>query len=72
MLNVNMDSNQSTNTVRIEPRKSNESKTGADDDSITIPKEIKGFKRDSSKHIICLDCGKRFKAKNSYNYHKRM
>lgn len=34
--------------------------------------EIKGFKRDRNKRIICLDCGKCFSAKNSYNYHKRM
>lgn len=36
------------------------------------PKKIKGFKRDKNRNIICLDCGKQFKHKNSYNYHKKM
>lgn len=34
--------------------------------------EIKGFTKDNMKRITCLDCGKLFMAKNSYNYHKRM
>lgn len=34
--------------------------------------KIKGFQRDQSKQIVCLDCGKYFKHKNSYNCHKRM
>lgn len=32
---------------------------------------IKGFRREKSIGIICLDCGKCFKQKNTYNYHKR-
>lgn len=38
----------------------------------TIENNIKGFKRDKNRTIICLDCGKRFKHKNSYNYHKKL
>lgn len=34
--------------------------------------EVKGFKRDKNNKIVCLDCGKQFSAKNSYNYHKRL
>lgn len=34
--------------------------------------KIKGFQRDERKNIVCLDCGKCFKHKNSYNCHKRM
>lgn len=34
--------------------------------------KIKGFQRDESKNIVCLDCGKCFKHKNSYNCHMRM
>lgn len=34
--------------------------------------KMKGFERDKSKRIVCLDCGKCFKHKNSYNCHKRM
>lgn len=33
--------------------------------------EIKGFRREKNRGIICLDCGKCFKQKNTYNYHKR-
>lgn len=41
-------------------------------DTVQPNAKIKGFKRDKNKRIICLDCGKCFSAKNSYNYHKRM
>lgn len=34
--------------------------------------EIKGFEKDENKRVTCLDCGKNFMSKNSYNYHKRM
>lgn len=33
--------------------------------------KIKGFKREKNIGIICLDCGKCFRQKNTYNYHKR-
>ena len=33
--------------------------------------QIKVFNREKHKGIICLDCGKCFKQKNTYNYHKR-
>ncbi|XP_031623087.1 zinc finger protein 420-like [Contarinia nasturtii] len=37
-----------------------------------VPKtQIKGFKRVKNQGIVCLDCDKVFKHKNSYNYHKR-
>lgn len=71
--NVNVGSIESTNIDDTEHLELIQDDLKIDDnDSIASPKEIKGFKRDSNKHIVCLDCGKKFTAKNSYNYHKRM
>lgn len=68
-LDCNKDDNQGNDeTDQNEPL----DKSNNANDSTDSPKEIKGFKRDKSNNIICLDCGKRFKQKNSYNYHKRM
>lgn len=52
-------------------------KSTADDNNDNLHEnqsgKIKGFQRDKSKNsIVCLDCGKCFKHKNSYNCHKRM
>lgn len=59
-----------------EPTEINLKDQNVDGDSSSVftdrPKNIKGFKRDKSRNIICLDCGKQFKHKNSYNYHKKM
>lgn len=34
--------------------------------------KLKGFKIDTDKRVICLDCDKVFMLKSSYNIHKRM
>lgn len=34
--------------------------------------KLKGYKLDERDRIVCLDCDKIFKRKNSYNIHKRM
>ncbi|XP_055295744.1 zinc finger protein 431-like [Sitodiplosis mosellana] len=59
------------NTVNQEDIKSTELIQHKSSDERKPKVEIKGFKREKSKDIICLDCGKCFKQKNTYNYHKR-
>lgn len=68
---VILDCNNIENQANNESNQ-NKSHDQIGDDSTDSPKEIKGFKRDTSNNIICLDCGRMFKQKNSYNYHKRM
>lgn len=68
---VILDCDDIENQENNEPNQ-NKSLDPVGDDFTDTPKQIKGFQRDKSKNIICLDCGKCFKQKNSYNYHKRM